>query len=160
MQSFYSALVWFKSQRLKKILQCFSSILTGFLFSELHRAAEVCCLCSILEGKQEVHDLPDLGQLSNPFAELLHVCLQTFERRILGIVGVTPKRSDRFQQLTGHQVGEIGGPVLGNTGDGDATVARERKVPAGEVQLLDVEVQPIHSLVGKKQTLTILTLLS
>lgn len=49
--------------------------------------------------------------------------------------------------------------MLGNASDSDTAVAGEGEVPAGEVQLLDGEVQPIHRLVGKKQTLTILTLL-
>ncbi len=50
--------------------------------------------------------------------------------------------------------------MLGNAGDGDTAVAGEGEVPAGEVQLLGGEVQPVHGLVGKKQTFTILTLLS
>lgn len=131
-----------------------------FIDSELHRAAQVCRLCSFLEGKQEVHDLPDLGQLSDPFAELLHVRLQPFEWRVFRIAGVSPKCADRLQQLTRHQVGEVGGPELADAGDGDATVAAEGEVPAGEVQLLIGEVQPIDGLVGKKQTLAFLTLLS
>lgn len=49
--------------------------------------------------------------------------------------------------------------MLADTGDGDAAVAGEGEVPAGEVQLLDGEVQPIHGLVGQKQTLAVLTLL-
>lgn len=69
----------------------------SFLWCELHRATEICRLCPILESKQEVHDLPDLGELSNPFTELLHVRLQPFERRFLRVVSVTPKRSDRLQ---------------------------------------------------------------
>ncbi len=132
----------------------------SFVWRELHGAAQICCLCSVLKGKQEVHDLPDLSQLSNPFAELLHVGLQPFERRVLRVVSVAPKCSNRFEQLTAHQVGEVRGPVLGNAGDGDTAVADEGEVPAGEVQLLSGEVQPIHGLMGKKQPLAVLTLLS
>lgn len=132
----------------------------SFVCCELHRAAEIRCLRSLLEGKQEVHDLPDLRQLSNPFAELLHVRLQPFERGILRVGGVSPERSNRLQQLTGHQVGEVGGPVLGDASDGDTAVGDEGEVPAREVQLLSREVQPVHGLMGQKETLAILTLLS
>lgn len=132
----------------------------SFLWDELDGAAEICSLRSVFEGKQEVHDLPDFGQLGDPLPELLHVRLQPLQRRVLRVGGVPPKRPDGLQQLAGHQVGEVGGPVLGDARDGDPAVAREREVPAGEVQLLDGEVQTVHGFVREEQALAILTLLS
>ncbi|XP_029027143.1 calpain-5-like isoform X2 [Betta splendens] len=76
----------------------------SLLCFELHRAAELCGFCPVFEGKQEVHDLPDLGQLGDPFSKLLHVGLQGLEGRILRVTGVSPKCSDWLQQLTCHQV--------------------------------------------------------
>ena len=130
------------------------------LCCELHRAAQVCRVRPVLEGKQEVHDLPDFGEFSDPFAELLHVCLQPFERRILWVFGVPPECPDGFQQLPGHQGGEVGRPQLADTGDGDAAVAAEGEVPLRELERLGGEVEPAHGFVRQEQTLTVLTLLS
>lgn len=126
---------------------------------ELNGAVEVSCCGPVFVRKQEIHDLPHFRQLRDPFPELLHVGLQTLQRRILRVLRVSPERPDRLQELAGHQVGEVRGPVLGDAGDGDSSVAREGEVPAGEVELLEGEVEAMHGLVGEQQPLAVLTLL-
>lgn len=83
--SFSSKMKFVNGQIIAKLFQYSNRTLLAkseesFVWRELHRAAKIRCLCSFLESNQEVHDLPDLGKLSNPFTKLLHVRLQPFER--------------------------------------------------------------------------------
>lgn len=132
----------------------------SFSCFEVDGALEIGCLCLLLEGQQEVHDLPDPGQLGDPLSKLLHVGLQPLELRVLGVSGVPPEGSDGLQQLAAHQVGEVGGPVLADAGDSDPAVAPQGEVPAGEGQLLAGEVQAVDGLMGQQQPLAVLALLT
>lgn len=126
---------------------------------EHHRALYAVLLHSFLEGEQEVHDLSDLGQLSDPLSELLDVGLQAFNRCILWVAGRPPELARGFQQLARHQVGEVRRPQLGDPGNRKASWPGQGHVPVRKGQFLIGEVQPVHRLMGQKQPLSVLPLL-
>lgn len=122
---------------------------------ELDSAAELGGLSLLLKGHQEVHDLPDPGQLADALAKLLHVGLQPAEGAVLGLA--PPEGADGLQQLAAHEGREVGGPVLADAGDGDPAVTPQGHVPAVEYQWPRCrEVQPVDGLVGQQQPLTLL----
>ncbi|KAK3570286.1 hypothetical protein QTP86_017201, partial [Hemibagrus guttatus] len=111
-------------------------------------------------GEQEVHDLSDLGQLSDPLSKLLDVGLQAFNGRVLRVASRPPKLACGLQQLARHQVGEVRCPQLGDTCNGKAACSGQGHLPVRKGQFLIGEVQPEYRLMGQKQTFTFLPLLA
>ncbi len=64
------------------------------------------------------------------------------------VVCAFPEEAGRFEELAGHEVGQVGCPELGDGDDVEATGCGHADVPAGEMQGLFREVQMVDVLVG------------